>query len=311
MQNVIIVGSGPAGYTAAIYCARANLQPLLLTGNLPGGQLTQTTEVENYPGFEDGVLGFDLMEKLRKQAERFGATVRMQSVADSILRDGGPQQLTLADGEVLQTQALIVATGAAPRWLGLPSEEALKNKGVSSCATCDGAFFRGVPIAVIGGGDSALEEALFLTHFASKVIVVHRRDQLRASKIMQDRAFADAKIEFRWNSEVTEIRDVSAGKVTAVVLRDVETGQISLIECGAVFVAIGHLPQTQAFAQLAKTAKNYLAIDPASSRTNIDGVFAAGDCADSVYRQAITAAAMGCRAAIDAARWLEMQTSKS
>jgi thioredoxin reductase (NADPH) len=305
MERLVIMGTGPAGLTAAIYAARADLAPLIVAGNLPGGQLTQTTEVENYPGFPNGILGFDLMEALRQQAERFGARVQ-QDVVDAVaLQPGGPHRLTLGDGSAVETRALIVATGARPRELGIASEAALKNKGVSYCATCDGAFFRGVPILVVGGGDSALEEATFLARFGSKVSVVHRRDQLRASKIMQERARRNPKIEFIWNSVVDEILDVKQDKVTGAVLKDVKTGAPRTVEAGAVFVAAGHIPNTELFAgKLAMENGYILPRAPDRSLTSVDGVFVAGDCVDHVYRQAVTAAGMGCRAAIDAERWL-------
>lgn len=305
METMVIMGTGPAGLTAALYAARANLNPLVLAGNLPGGQLTQTTEVENYPGFPEGIIGFDLMQAMQKQTEKFGAWIRNATVADVSLKPGGPQTIRLDDGSEIVTQSLIIATGARPRWLDLPSEEALKNKGVSACATCDGAFFRGVPIAVVGGGDSALEEALFLTHFASKVIVIHRRDELRASKIMRERALAHEKIEFCWNSTVKEVLDVAKDRVTGLVLENVKTGELTQLECGALFVAIGHIPNTDVFSGKLQMENGYIVLpDPGRSLTNVEGVFAAGDCADHVYRQAITAAGMGCRAAIDAERWL-------
>jgi len=308
VETLVIIGTGPAGLTAALYAARGSMNPLVLAGNLPGGQLTQTTEVENFPGFPTGIQGFDLMEAFQKQAERFGARLRNAIVTGVALVPGGPQRLTLGDGSVLETRALIIATGARPRWLGLESETALRNKGVSSCATCDGAFFRGVPIVVVGGGDSALEEALFLTHFGSRVLVVHRRDELRASKVMAQRARENAKIEFVWNAVVDEVLDVAQDKVTGVVLRDVRTGARSRRDCGAVFMAIGHIPNTEPFAGQLAMEDGYIVLpDPGRSQTSVEGVFAAGDCADHVYRQAITAAGMGCRAAIDAERWLARQ----
>ena len=305
METLTIIGTGPAGLTAALYAARANMAPLVLAGNLPGGQLTQTTEVENYPGFPNGVLGFDLMEACRQQAERFGARLRNAVVAAVEFTPGGPQRLTLEDGSGVESRAVIIATGARPRWLGLDSENALRNKGVSSCATCDGAFFRNVPIVVVGGGDSALEEALFLTRFGSKVMVVHRRDELRGSKVMAQRARENPKIEFLWNSVVDEVLDVAQGKVTGVMLRNLTTGGRSRVDCGAVFVAIGHLPNTEVFAGHVLMENGYIVLpDAGRSQTSVEGVFAAGDCADHVYRQAVTAAGMGCRAAIDAERWL-------
>lgn len=305
MEKVTIIGTGPAGLTAAIYTARANLEPLVLAGNVPGGQLTQTTEVENYPGFPDGVLGFDLMEALQKQAERFGSRVRNATVMSVALQPGGPHKLTLSGDEVMETKALIIAVGARPRSLNLPSEEALKNKGLSYCATCDGAFFRDVPIVVIGGGDSAMEEALFLTRFGSKVLVVHRRDELRASKIMQERASKNEKIEFVWNSVVEDILGADQDKVTGVAVKNVKTDEASTIDCGAVFMAIGHTPNTEVFEGHLKMEEGYIMPQQCDrSMTSVEGVFVAGDCADHVYRQAVTAAGMGCRAAIDAERWL-------
>ena len=308
METLTIVGTGPAGLTAALYAARANLSPLVLAGDLPGGQLTQTTEVENFPGFPNGILGFDLMEACSKQAERFGARLRNAVVASVAFTAGGPQKLILGDGSTIESRAVIIATGARPRWLGLDSENALRNKGVSSCATCDGAFFRNVPIVVVGGGDSALEEALFLTRFGSKVLVIHRREELRASKVMVQRAQENPKLEFVWNSVIEEVLDVAQDKVTGVLLRNLKTGERSRLECGALFVAIGHLPNTDAFMGQVAMADGYIVLpDAGRSETSVEGVFAAGDCADHVYRQAITAAGMGCRAAIDAERWLTRQ----
>lgn len=305
VETLTIIGTGPAGLTAALYAARANLSPLVLAGDLPGGQLTQTTDVENYPGFPDGVLGFDLMEAFRKQAERFGARLRHAVVSGVSFTPGGPQVLRLGDGSTLESRGVIIATGARPRWLGLESEQALRNKGVSSCATCDGAFFRDVPIVVVGGGDTALEEALFLTRFGSKVIVVHRRDQLRASGVMAQRARENPKIEFAWNSVVEEVLDVAQDRVTGVILRHLLSRARSRVECGAVFVAVGHSPNTEVFAGHLAMEGGYIVLpDPGRSYTRVEGVLAAGDCVDHVYRQAITAAGMGCRAAIDAERWL-------
>lgn len=308
MENLVIIGTGPAGYTAATYAARAGIEPVVVAGELPGGQLTQTADVENYPGFEEGIFGFDLMEAMRKQAERFGTRIRNDVVAEAELPEGGPARLTLAGGDTLETKALIVATGARPRELGLESEQRLKNKGVSYCATCDGAFFRDVPIVVVGGGDSAIEEALFLTRFGSKVIVVHRRGELRASQIMRERAFANDKVEFRWHQVVDEILADNEGKVAGVRLTNRQTEETAEESCGAVFVAIGHIPNTQPFeGRLDMDEDGYLRLQRCTSRTNVDGVFAAGDCADRTYRQAITAAGMGCRAAIDAERWLAVR----
>ena len=304
MQNIIIIGSGAAGSTAAIYASRADLAPLLITGTLPGGLLTQTSDVENYPGFPEAVNGFELMLKFQQQAEHFGATIKSDTVEKVDLQAGGPHTLHLTSGESIKTKALIIATGASPRWLGLESEERLKNKGVSACATCDGAFFRDVPVVVVGGGDTAMEEAIFLTKFASKVIVVHRRDELRASKIMGDRAMANPKIEFFWSSQVVEI--IGDEEVEKVKIKSIKDQSETIVEAKGFFSALGHVPNTQIFDGLIETDdKGFIKLENSSSYTSIDGVFAAGDCADHVYRQAVTAAGMGCKAAIDAERWLE------
>lgn len=303
-EKLVIVGSGPAGYTAAIYAARANLNPLVLVGTLPGGLLTQTTHVENFPGFPEGVTGFDLVMGMQQQAERFGARVEFDEVVEFELTDGGCQLLKLSSGETVGADALILATGASPRYLGIPSEERLRNKGVSACATCDGAFYQDVPVAVLGGGDSAMEEAMFLTRFASRVYVVHRRDELRASRIMAERARANPKIGFVWSSTVEEI--LGENKVTGLRVKNTKTGEVSDIECSAVFVALGHVPNTGLYRQFIDTDDTgYVVLKDNSSMTKLKGVFAAGDCADPNYRQAITAAGMGCRAAIDAERYLE------
>jgi len=306
VESLVIVGSGCAGATAAIYAARARLDPLVLVGDEGGGQLALTTLVENYPGFADGVMGPELMEVMRRQAERFGARFLDSRLAQVEFRDGEPQRLRLADGKSLEARAVIVATGARPRWLDLPSEVALRTKGVSACATCDGALYRNVPVAVVGGGDTALEEALFLTRFASTVTVIHRRDQFRASKIMQGRVLAHPKVAVAWDSVVDEVLDVAKGEVTGVVLRNVRTGARSTLPCAGLFIAIGHTPNTEVFrGQLALDEAGYVALrDGARSFTSVNGVFVAGDCADHLYRQAVTAAGMGCRAALDAARWL-------
>jgi thioredoxin reductase (NADPH) len=304
MEKITILGTGPSGYTAALYTARANLEPLVIEGLLPGGQLTTTTDVENFPGFPEGIQGPELMQRMRTQAERFGARFQPGEVTGLDVSGEGP--VVIMGDDRIETMALIIATGASPRYLGLDSEQKLLGRGVSSCATCDGAFYRDVPVAVVGGGDSAVEEANFLTRFASKVTVVHRRDELRASKIMQDRAFKNPKIEFAWNSVVEDVLDVDAGKVTGVRLKDVRSGDLRTIEVEGVFIAIGHTPNTEPFRDsLDHDEAGYLRVEGRTTRANVPGVFAAGDVVDSVYRQAITAAGLGCAAALEAERYLE------
>jgi len=301
MENVIIVGTGCAGLTAAIYTARANLSPLVLEGRLPGGQLTTTTAVENFPGFPDGIDGPELIQRMHQQAEKFGARFRYGTVEE--FEAGEPHRLKV-DGEWVETRAVIVASGASPRYIGLEGETALIGHGLTSCATCDGAFYRNVPVCVVGGGDSACEEAEFLTRFASEVYLIHRRDSLRASKIMADRALKNPKIKPVWNAVVTAYITDAEGEVSGVRLRDTGSGAESDLAVKCVFVAIGHEPNTPAFRNVLSTDENGYLIQQTGTATNIPGVFAAGDVADHVYRQAITAAGQGCAAAIDAERWL-------
>ena len=305
MENIIILGTGCAGFTAGIYTARANLNPLILEGKQPGGQLTTTSEVENFPGFPEGVDGFSLMDQLRKQATRFGARVE-NAFIDKVTFN--QESKTLYAGEKqFETKAVIIATGAAPRLLGIPGEmEMYGGKGVTTCATCDGAFYRDMEVVVIGGGDSACEEALFLTRFCSKVTLVHRRNELRASQIMAERTLNNEKINVVWDSGVKEILPNEDGKVTAITIESLLTGQQSQISCKGVFIAIGHVPNTKPFDGILPLDQNgYLVPEIGSQvKTEIPGVYVAGDCADHVFRQAITAAGMGCQAAIEAERWL-------
>ena len=306
MRNVAIIGSGPAGYTAAIYAARANLNPLLVAGLEIGGQLSTTTQVENFPGFPDGIMGPELMEAMRKQAERFG-TEFLYTVVTQVDLSTRPFTICTDDQEI-QTQTLIICSGASARLLGLESEKKLVGYGVSTCATCDGYFFRNKEIIVVGGGDSALEEAIFLTRYASKVSIAHRRNALRASKIMQDKAMANPKIQFIWDSVIQDIYEVGAKTVKGVKLLNVNTQEVVDFPCDGVFVAIGHTPNTSIFqGQLQMDANGYI-VTQQGSQTNVPGVFAAGDVQDSVYRQAISAAGSGCEAAMDAERFLEHHT---
>jgi thioredoxin reductase (NADPH) len=304
MEKVVIIGSGCAGLTAALYAARANLRPLVLTGRQPGGLLTTTTVVENYPGFPEGIDGYELMVRLQKQAERFGAQVRFGTV-EAVDLSCQPFSLTV-DGDPLTAETIIIATGAGHRHLGLESEHKLENKGVTYCATCDGALpvFRGQPLVVVGGGDSACEEAMYLTRFGSVVYLVHRRDTLRASKIMAGRALAHGKIKPIWDSVVTEVLGVDQDKVTGVRLKNVKTSAETVLDCAGVFVAIGHIPNTRVFRGVIEMDEGGYLLTLTGTATNVPGVFAAGDCVDRVYRQAVTAAGLGCAAAIEAERYL-------
>ena len=303
VRNLIIIGSGPAGYTAAIYAARANLNPLVFEGSVTaGGALMTTTDVENFPGFEDGVMGPELMDKLRAQAERFGAELIADDVT-SVDLQGDIKTVTLADGKTFKAKAVVLAMGSGYRKLEIEGEDRLSGHGVSWCATCDGFFFREQNIVVVGGGDSAVEEATFLTRFASKVTLVHRRDELRASKIMQDRAFANDKIEFSWNSEVAELH--GEDKLDGVTLRDTVTGELRKLGATGLFIAIGHDPRSELLkGQVELDDEGYVLVKPGSTETNIRGVFASGDLVDHTYRQAVTAAGTGCAASLDAERYL-------
>ena len=301
---MVIVGSGPAGYTAAVYAARAELAPVVVAGLQFGGQLMLTTDVENYPGFAEGITGPEMMEVFQRQAERFGTEVRMEDATEIDLSKRPFTVVT--DSKTLTADALILATGASAKWIGIDSETRLQNRGVSACATCDGALYRGKPMAVVGGGDTAMEEALFLTRFATKVSVIHRRDALRASKIMQERALAHEKIDFVWNSVVEEV--LGEDFVTGVRVRDVKSDETTELPIEALFVAIGHKPNTDLLeGQLALDPTGYVKVEPGSTRTSVAGVFCAGDASDPTYRQAVTAAGTGCMAAIDAERWLAEQ----
>jgi thioredoxin reductase (NADPH) len=305
MEKVVIIGTGCAGLTAAIYAARSNLSPLVLTGTMPGGLLTTTSIVENYPGFPDGIDGYELMVRMQQQAEKFGARIKVLQTVESVDLSKQPFSLVV-DGEKVETQTIIIATGAGHRHLGLESEHLLEKKGVTYCATCDGAWpmFRNQPLVVVGGGDSACEEATYLTRFASEVYLVHRRDSLRASKIMAERTLSHEKIKPIWDTAVTEILDVSQDKVTGVRLKNLKTNEERILPCAGVFIAIGHVPNTQIFKGKIDMDENGYVIPKRGTETSVPGVFVAGDCSDHVYRQAITAAGLGCAAAIDAERFL-------
>lgn len=304
MENVIIIGTGCAGYTSAIYTGRAGLTPLVLAGVQPGGQLSTTTEVENFPGFPEGVQGPELMMKMMAQAQKFGARIEYENVTAVAPAADGQGFTVTAGAKIHQARAIIIATGASPRHLGLPNERGLIGRGLTSCATCDGAFYRDVPVAVIGGGDSACEEATFLTRFASKVYLIHRRDELRASKIMAERALANPKIEPVWDSEVTEYIPDAQGEMERIQVRNLKTGAASPLEVKCVFVAIGHVPNTAFLNGLVELDENGYVLHKKGMMTSVEGIFAAGDVADHVWRQAITAAGQGCAAAIEAERYL-------
>ena len=307
MENLIIIGTGCAGFTAAIYAARANLTPLILAGNMPGGQLTTTTEVENFPGFPKGIMGPELMMNMQAQAERFGTRIEYSLVTGVKKVSAGHFEITTDDGTVRETRAVIVATGASPKHLGLPNEKQLIGRGLTSCATCDGAFYRNVPVCVIGGGDSACEEASFLTKFASTVYLIHRRDSLRASKIMADRALANPKIKPVWNSTVIEYLTDEKGEMRAAKLQNLLTKEETDLDVKCVFVAIGHVPNARFLGDLVDVDENGYILQTRGTLTKTEGLFAAGDVADHVYRQAITAAGQGCAAALEAERYLAVQ----
>jgi thioredoxin reductase (NADPH) len=304
--QVLVIGTGPAGLTAALYCARADLEPIVLEGLKPGGQLTETTDVENYPGFSEPKTGPELIGEMKKQAERFGTRFLAETAEKVEL--GKRPFIVKTDRQEIEAQSIILATGATARWLGIESEEKLKGHGVSACATCDGFFFRDKKVLVVGGGDSAMEEATFLTKFASNVTIVHRRDELRASTIMQKRAIDNEKIDFAWDSVIEELHDVEKGTVTGATLRNVKTDALTRVDCDGVFLAIGHTPNTAFLMDQVKLDDGgFVVVEEPSTRTSVEGVFAAGDVMDPFYKQAVTAAGTGCRAAIDAERFLQDQ----
>lgn len=307
IRNVFIIGSGPAGLTAAVYAARGNLNPLVVEGYEAGGQLTLTTMVENFPGFRDGIMGPQLMDDMREQAKRFGAEI-VQGAVTRVDLSSRPFTVFMDNNRTVQCHTLIIATGASARLLGLESERKLMGHGVSTCATCDGFFYRGKEVAVVGGGDSALEEGMFLTKYANHVSIIHRRDALRASKVMQDRALKNEKISFVWNSTVADVLDVNKGEVSGIQLKNLKTGEESTVPCDGLFIAIGHEPNTKLFqGQLEMDQSGYIVTSNGSSKTSVEGVFAAGDVQDHIYRQAVTAAGSGCMAAIDAEHFLTSQ----